>query len=173
MDRLWFHQTILHSQPFSLFPNKTLKPQQPYSESPLSSRSESSLAEKNIPASFCPVPDPEPLTPSEEEEKWRKELEEGVHSTSCALGGKLKKSTSCKSLKDLELEEVKGFMDLGFIFKKEHLDSRMINVVPGLLRLGFFETESNPGADHELRNDDIMRPYLSEAWLIKDPIHHC
>ncbi|XP_038998771.1 uncharacterized protein LOC120124088 [Hibiscus syriacus] len=78
MDRLWFHQTILHSQPFSLFPNKTLKPQQPYSESPLSSRSESSLAEKNIPASFCPVPDPEPLTPSEEEEKWRKELEEGV-----------------------------------------------------------------------------------------------
>ncbi|XP_039068085.1 uncharacterized protein LOC120214200 [Hibiscus syriacus] len=192
MDRLRFHQTILHPQPFSLFPNKTLKPQQPYSESPLSSRSESSLAEDNISASISP------LTPSEEEEEGEEEKVDKragrgsvssrsrshssspsaqknqrnhIHrhsSTSCAQGGKLKKSTNCKSLKELELEEVKGFMDLGFIFKKEHLDSRMINVVPGLLRLEFFETESNLAAD-ELRNDDIMRPYLSEAWLIKRP----
>lgn len=101
----------------------------------------------------------------------------------------LQKSMSCRSLEDLELEEVKGFMDLGFIFKKEHLmNSRMITVVPGLLRLGIFRTKlqktdepNNILADDELPKDDdieqeeemvmkgVIRPYLSEAWLIKRP----
>ncbi|KAA3455125.1 Mlo-related protein [Gossypium australe] len=117
-----------------------------------------------------------------------KRLRNHRHSTSRSLGGKLKKSTSCKSLEDLELEEVKGFMDLGFIFKKEHLDSRMIDVVPGLLRLGFLKTQPNlPADEHEVSKDDdddddddddieqedqgsgVIRPYLSEAWLIKRP----
>ncbi|KAE8666229.1 Seven transmembrane MLO family protein, putative isoform 1 [Hibiscus syriacus] len=202
MDRLWFHQTVLYTEPFSLFSHKTLKPQQPYSESPggttpISSRSESSLAEENFSASICPIPDHEQLTPSEEEEGEEEKVEKRArrgsvssrsrsqssspssqknqrnhrHSTSCAIGGKLWKSTSCKSLKELELEEVKGFMDLGFIFKKEHLDLRMINVVPGLLRLGFFETDSNLAADGIGKQEEngVMRPYLSEAWLIKRP----
>ncbi|XP_022766154.1 uncharacterized protein LOC111311042 [Durio zibethinus] len=104
------------------------------------------------------------------------------HSTSCSLGGKLQKPMSCRSLKDLELEEVKGFMGLGFIFKKEHLNARMISVVPGLLRLGFFRTkqktdELNLAANELPKDDDIeqeeercvIRPYLSEAWLIKRP----
>ncbi|XP_022745220.1 uncharacterized protein LOC111295761 [Durio zibethinus] len=98
-------------------------------------------------------------------------------STSGSLAGKLQKSTSCRSLKDLELEEVKGFMDLGFIFKKEHLNARMISVLPGVLRLGFFKTELNRAADELPKDDDIeqgegkgvIRPYLSEAWLIKRP----
>ncbi|GMI71256.1 hypothetical protein HRI_000794900 [Hibiscus trionum] len=197
MDRLWFHQTVLYVEPFSLFPHKTLKPQQPYSESPattpLSSRSESSLAEDDISASVCPIPDhEEPLTPPEGgEEKVEKRARRGSvssrsrshssspstqkrerndrHSTSCAVGGKLQKSRSCRSLQDLELEEVKGFMDLGFIFKKEHLDSRMINVVPGLLRLGLFETESNSNLAADEEKNGVMRPYLSEAWLIRRP----
>ncbi|XVF55444.1 hypothetical protein PTKIN_Ptkin06aG0036400 [Pterospermum kingtungense] len=92
---------------------------------------------------------------------------------------------SCRSLKDLELEEVKGFMDLGFIFKKEHLNPRMISVVPGLLRLGFFrttkqKTEPNIALADDDDDDDVeqeeeevvrgvRRPYLSEAWLIKRP----
>ncbi|XP_021289632.1 uncharacterized protein LOC110420588 [Herrania umbratica] len=102
------------------------------------------------------------------------------HSTSCSPGGKLQESMSCRSLKDLELEEVKGFMDLGFIFKKENLNARMISVVPGLLRLGFLKTkqktELNLAADELPKDDDIepeetgvVRPYLSEAWLIKRP----
>ncbi|WRX23562.1 hypothetical protein QQP08_016049 [Theobroma cacao] len=102
------------------------------------------------------------------------------HSTSCSPGGKLQKSMSCRSLKDLELEEVKGFMDLGFIFKKENLNARMISVVPGLLRLGFLKTkqktELNLAADELPKDDDIepeetgvVRPYLSETWLIKRP----
>ncbi|OMO73512.1 hypothetical protein COLO4_27056 [Corchorus olitorius] len=114
---------------------------------------------------------------------------------------------SCRSMKDLELEEVKGFMDLGFIFKKEHLNKRMISVVPGLLRLGFgfsktkqiiktddhkpiinLDSSNSADDDHDHDNeidkedddhhDDfeqekrgvtVMRPYLSEAWLIKRP----
>ncbi|PPD82789.1 hypothetical protein GOBAR_DD20290 [Gossypium barbadense] len=151
MDRLWFHQIILFPEPISLFSFKPLKPQQPYSESTATptSPSATSLAEDNISTPVCPLFDHQPLAPAR--------LRNHRHSTSRSLGGKLKKSTSCKSLEDLELEEVKGFMDLGFKFKKEHLDSRMIDVVPGLLRLGFLKTQPNLPADEH------------EAWLIKRP----
>ncbi|KAK2658002.1 hypothetical protein Ddye_011054 [Dipteronia dyeriana] len=100
----------------------------------------------------------------------------------------LQKSMSFRSLWDLELEEVKGFMDLGFIFNKENLSPRMMSVVPGLQRVGLYKNKHNSElefdeASHELINDDggddeneqeeyeksIMRPYLSEAWLIKRP----
>lgn len=82
----------------------------------------------------------------------------------------------------MELEEVRGFMDLGFVFTKEHLNARMISVIPGLLRLGFSRTkrihnEVNADPDQLSKDDDIeqeekrgvIRPYLSEAWLIKRP----
>ena len=89
---------------------------------------------------------------------------------------------SCKTLGELELEEVKGFMDLGFVFKKENICSRMMSVVPGLQRLGLPRNEertrvieaSEAGEDNcmemlEKKEDIIKRPYLSEAWLIKRP----
>ncbi|KAE9585459.1 hypothetical protein Lal_00018093 [Lupinus albus] len=89
---------------------------------------------------------------------------------------KLDKSMSCKTLGELELDEVKGFMDLGFIFKKENLSPRMISVVPGLQRLGLHQklidaTEIVPYNDNEEKEEkrDIKRPYLSEAWVIKRP----
>nr|AFK41563.1 unknown [Lotus japonicus] len=47
---------------------------------------------------------------------------------------KLDKSMSCRTLGELELDEVKGFMDLGFMFKKEYISPRMISVLPGLQR---------------------------------------
>lgn len=94
----------------------------------------------------------------------------------------LEKSMSCRTLEELELEEVKGFMDLGFEFKKEHINPRMMRVIPGLQWLGMHqtkqETESENGTEtvgdnkvkeNEEDNRDIMRPYLSEAWLIKRP----
>ncbi|XWS43614.1 hypothetical protein CRYUN_Cryun16bG0119000 [Craigia yunnanensis] len=217
MDLLWFHQIILFPEPFSLYFPKTLKPQQPYSEStttsPSSSLSLSSLAE-DISMVVCPLPDQEnsaissPLTPPDdskkEEEEVKKRPRRGSlsssrsrshssspatqnrlrnhrHSTSYSLGEKLQKFMSCRNLKDLELEEVKGFMDLGFIFKKKHLNARMIDVVPGLLRLGFFRTKQktkpNLAADVLPKDNDIeqeeersvIRPYLSEAWQIKRP----
>ncbi|KDP29097.1 hypothetical protein JCGZ_16486 [Jatropha curcas] len=94
---------------------------------------------------------------------------------------KLKKSMSCRSLGELEMEEVKGFLDLGFIFKKENVSARMITVVPGLLRLGLCQNDKNYNTkiinneeEDEVRDEkeeekEIMRPYLSEAWIIKRP----
>ncbi|KAL3536293.1 hypothetical protein ACH5RR_004754 [Cinchona calisaya] len=98
---------------------------------------------------------------------------------------RLQKTMSCKSLCELELEEVKGFMDLGFIFNKEHMRSnkRMMSVIPGLQRLEPFksteitrdiiddETQRDAIAEEgEMKHPSIIpRPYLSEAWLIKRP----
>ncbi|KAJ8754268.1 hypothetical protein K2173_002168 [Erythroxylum novogranatense] len=105
----------------------------------------------------------------------------------CTLG-RLQKSMSCRNLEDLELEEVQGFMDLGFVFNKENLSPRMISLVPGLQRLGLCKKLINnsslidsgsvaEGDDNKLREEEaeaeqervVIRPYLSEAWLIKRP----
>lgn len=92
------------------------------------------------------------------------------------------------SLSELEVEEVKGFMDLGFRFDTQHLCPRMMTVVPGLQRLGICSNmlqrdmlddkvlannnnNNNRDDGHEIEEDEvkIMRPYLSEAWLIRRP----
>ncbi|KAL6138607.1 hypothetical protein ACLB2K_063888 [Fragaria x ananassa] len=104
------------------------------------------------------------------------------------LTRKLEKSMSMRSLGELELEEVKGLMDLGFTFKKENLNPRMMSLVPGLQRLGVgrhrhskkrknssdddddvvevVAAKDDGGGDEEV---EVARPYLSEAWLIKRP----
>lgn len=89
---------------------------------------------------------------------------------------RLKRTMSCKSLCELELEEVKGFMDLGFRFSKDHLISkRMMSLIPGLQRLEdpFLQIEekniTKPEEDGEEERCHKIRPYLSEAWLIKRP----
>lgn len=93
----------------------------------------------------------------------------------------LQKSMSSRRLWELELEEIKGFMDLGFIFKREHLNPRIMRVVPGLQRVGFYkrnpeEEEEEQGLDFEDISKEeeenergIIGPYLSEAWVIKRP----
>ncbi|XP_050226917.1 uncharacterized protein LOC126676697 [Mercurialis annua] len=90
----------------------------------------------------------------------------------------LQKSMSCRTLGELEVEEVKGFMDLGFIFKKEEINPRMISVLPGLSRFGLYEQKHEDDNDDDIVRDDddeleqargIIRPYLSEAWLIRRP----
>lgn len=67
-----------------------------------------------------------------------------------------------KSLSDLEFEELKGFMDLGFVFSEEDKnDSNLASIIPGLQRLGqkTGENEEETGIEN-----GISRPYLSEAW---------
>ena len=77
---------------------------------------------------------------------------------------------SCRSSLELELEEVKGFMDLGFEFSKEHLSPRMMSVIPGLQRLEVvLQEDEERGEGGETEGDVRRRPYLSEAWLIKRP----
>ncbi|KAI6698143.1 hypothetical protein NL676_018262 [Syzygium grande] len=82
---------------------------------------------------------------------------------------KLLKSMSCSTFEELEMKEVKGFMDLGFIFKKEHLNPRMVSVIPGLQRLGQDTSLRKTAEGNEEGKREITRPYLSEAWLIKRP----
>ncbi|KAM7272892.1 hypothetical protein ACFE04_027556 [Oxalis oulophora] len=69
-----------------------------------------------------------------------------------------KNNNNSKSLSELEFEELKGFMDLGFIFSEEdNKDSRLVEIIPGLHRL--------LGNDHQSIKL-VSRPYLSEKWEI-------
>lgn len=67
------------------------------------------------------------------------------------------KKTS-RSFSELEFKELKGFMDLGFIFSEEDKDSRLVSLIPGLSK-----------KQHNVDDESVIcRPYLSEAWdLIK------
>jgi hypothetical protein len=109
-----------------------------------------------------------------------KKRSEHLRNAGAAL--RLQKTMSCKSLCELELEEVKGFMDLGFRFNKDQLSKRMMSVIPGLARLELLTEEKHITNPEEVAADDgtqeeehktekarITRPYLSEAWLIKRP----
>ncbi|XP_022954447.1 uncharacterized protein LOC111456711 [Cucurbita moschata] len=66
------------------------------------------------------------------------------------------KWSESKSLSELEFEELKGFMDMGFVFTEEDKDSSLAWIVPALNR-GRKEGEEEMGGE-------ILRPYLSEAW---------
>ncbi|XP_004485927.1 uncharacterized protein [Cicer arietinum] len=69
-----------------------------------------------------------------------------------------------KSLSDLEFEEVKGFMDLGFVFSEEDKDSNLVSIIPGLQRLG----KNGEGEEDSCDESAIQRPYLSEAWKVQE-----
>ncbi|WCJ27238.1 hypothetical protein M5689_009001 [Euphorbia peplus] len=72
------------------------------------------------------------------------------------------KKNLSKSLSELEFEEVKGFMDLGFVFSEEDKDSSLVSIIPGLQRLGKREIIGQDENDVE----KVSRPYLSEAWEV-------
>ncbi|KAK7312882.1 hypothetical protein VNO77_37097 [Canavalia gladiata] len=77
----------------------------------------------------------------------------------------LKKGRTSRSLSELEFEELKGFMDLGFVFSEEDKDSKLASLIPGLQRLG--KEDAGQGDENEsVISDD--KPYLSEAWDVLD-----
>lgn len=91
--------------------------------------------------------------------------------------GRKKKRRGSKSLSDLEFEELKGFMDLGFVFSEEDKDSSLASILPGLQRLGKKsvknEEDEEDGDDDDDEEDEenfdkaaVPRPYLSEAWKV-------
>ncbi|KAJ7947150.1 DUF1685 family protein [Quillaja saponaria] len=79
-----------------------------------------------------------------------------------------KKRSESKSLTDLEFEELKGFMDLGFVFSEEDKDSSLASIIPGLQRLGKKDGEEEEEEEEEIDESAIPRPYLSEAWEVLD-----
>ena len=60
---------------------------------------------------------------------------------------------TARSLSELEFKELKGFMDLGFVFSEEDKDSGLVSLIPGLSK-----------TEHNVDESVISRPYLSEAW---------
>ncbi|XP_054779008.1 uncharacterized protein LOC129286928 [Prosopis cineraria] len=70
-----------------------------------------------------------------------------------------------KSLSDLEFEELKGFMDLGFVFSEEDKDSNLASIIPGLQRLGKKDVDEE---EADFDESEISRPYLSEAWEFQE-----
>lgn len=59
-----------------------------------------------------------------------------------------------KSLKDLEIEELQGFKDLGFDFDEKDLNSKVASIVPALQE-----------KKERVEECEERRPYLSEAWV--------
>jgi hypothetical protein len=81
----------------------------------------------------------------------------------------VKKRRESKSLSDLEFEELKGFMDLGFVFSEEDKDSSLVEIIPGLQRLGKKNEETEEEEeekDYDYDESVVQRPYLSEAWEV-------
>ncbi|KAK9922811.1 hypothetical protein M0R45_031257 [Rubus argutus] len=83
------------------------------------------------------------------------------------------RSGSSKSLSDLEFDELKGFMDLGFVFTEDdNKDLKLVSIIPGLQRLGISSEGGEQDRDDEEKRVDgiheyshvVSRPYLSEAW---------
>ncbi|CAL0301303.1 unnamed protein product [Lupinus luteus] len=79
-----------------------------------------------------------------------------------AIKGRRKREN--KSLSDLEFEELKGFMDLGFVFSEEDKDSSLASIIPGLQRLG----KNGEVEEENCDVSEISRPYLSEAWKVQE-----
>ncbi|KAE9594528.1 hypothetical protein Lal_00001423 [Lupinus albus] len=77
-----------------------------------------------------------------------------------------RKKRENKSLSDLEFEELKGFMDLGFVFSEEDKDSSLVSIIPGLQRLGKNGEVEEEEEDYVV--SEISRPYLSEAWKVQE-----
>ncbi|KAL7129840.1 hypothetical protein ABFS83_13G094400 [Erythranthe nasuta] len=80
-----------------------------------------------------------------------------------------KKKRLSKSLSELEFEELKGFMDLGFVFSEEDkLDSSLADIIPGLHKLGQKKKMDYTVSDVHQQNvheeHERERPYLSEVW---------
>ena len=81
-------------------------------------------------------------------------------------GRRARKVRTSRSLSELEFKELKGFMDLGFVFSEEDKDSKLASLIPGLQRLGREDDEVQ--CDDQSVVSDNNKPYLSEAWDVLD-----
>ncbi|KAL8147603.1 uncharacterized protein LOC141694440 [Apium graveolens] len=102
----------------------------------------------------------EPVTKEKHEHNKVSHSTERLNKTRRRTKGK---GLSTKSLSELEFEELKGFMDLGFVFSEEDKNSRLAEIIPGLQRFGKEEDKikiSSVAAGASCSE----QPYLSQAW---------
>ncbi|GMN67241.1 hypothetical protein TIFTF001_036312 [Ficus carica] len=133
----------------------------------------------------------EAVTKSEELEeevlpvkKEKKKVNESRLTRRRTRSKQLGETTRRKSLSDLEFEELKGFLDLGFVFTEEECkDSKLVSMIPGLQRFCkkcgttdrseekddvLHQEDDRIQSKIERRSEGISRPYLSEAWDVLD-----
>lgn len=107
-------------------------------------------------------------TKSEEEiEESQSQPGSGKKSESTRRRTKKKRNKSSMSLSELEFRELKGFMDLGFVFSEQDRDdSDLVSILPGLQRLGLRDDGDGIEVEETKKADEakVPRPYLSEAW---------
>ncbi|KAI3982412.1 hypothetical protein MKX01_041250 [Papaver californicum] len=200
-DSNWFYNDIITTQsltssiatnPDLEFPFKPLKPEITRMQSSLLRSVSEDLQSQTSFTSSSPdsVLRPQQLQTISSGKEVSEEEEQKVDSSSgetraasnklMLKGKRMNKMKSNKSLSDLEFEELKGFMDLGFLFSEEDKNSSLVSIIPGLQRLGKKENliiepqeeedKSRILARGENNNKsvNIQRPYLSEAWSVLD-----
>ena len=182
-DSCWFNLEIFKEQPSSSSSKSNTDQQiQEEPSKPVLSRSQTrhirsisdqlSSATSFNPGSFSPdtilVPKLQPIFSGREirEEENSTETRAGKASPKRATlaRGRRRKNGMSKSLSDLEFDELKGFMDLGFVFSEGAKDSSLVSIIPGLHRLGKKDGEEENTVDESA----VPRPYLSEAWEVLD-----
>ncbi|KAG6403748.1 hypothetical protein SASPL_135978 [Salvia splendens] len=173
MDHLWFHQIVISSKP----PN--------YSSKHISQISVT-IPNQQIPSSSSAVASSQVASKRQESDHVEETSTTSTPrcedraaklylvSTKTRPPRSLQKQCSRTSMRkalssaDLELEEVRGFMDLGFDFKEHNLSRHMISLIPGLQRIKSHEQDLGSRIDvDEEKNGKFMRPYWSESWLVK------
>ncbi|KAL7143659.1 hypothetical protein ABFS83_08G206700 [Erythranthe nasuta] len=77
---------------------------------------------------------------------------------------KWRKGIMKRSLSALEFEEVKGFMDLGFVFDEDDKNSSLVSVIPGLQKMGKMGDDDDCYKEKSNNSQLLSRPYLSESW---------
>lgn len=75
------------------------------------------------------------------------------------------KDGSRRSLSELEFQDLKGFIDVGFVFSEEDMDLSLASMIPGLQRLGRVNGKKEEDGDEKY---GISGPYLSEVWGVID-----
>ncbi|XP_028755732.1 uncharacterized protein LOC114715097 [Neltuma alba] len=166
-DSLWFQHLVITG---IKYPEGTNKDQEqtedessdfkvltiPAMDSRSMSENSFKMLDSFSPTSVLPVhlPDPFPT---------KKDITEDSNSMILPKKKRSRKIRKHMSIRELELEEVEGFKDLGFIFKQEDRHSRLALIIPGLKRLGKKEEE-----EEEIDERYIQRPYLSETWDFLD-----
>ena len=187
-DSFWFNLKMSNEQPSSSSSSSEEKPDLQIQEDPskpILSRSQtrhirsmsdqlSSAASFNTPGSFSPDivlgPKLQPILSGRAIEDQENSTETNTRKDSpkrvqFSGGGRRRKGGVSKSLSDLEFDELKGFMDLGFVFSEEDKDSSLGSIIPGLHRLGKKDEEEK---NHTFKESEVPRPYLSEAWQVFD-----